>query len=70
MHYVRRYERGEKMKQKETEDAAQDVAVIVLMGQIASVTNELSARGWLPWDGRRVYHAPSTSSSLRPDCAR
>lgn len=44
------------MKQRETEDAAH-VAVIVLMGQIASVTNELSARGWLPWDGRRVYHA-------------
>jgi len=45
---------------------AAHVAVIVLMGQIASVTNELSARGWLPWDGRRVYHAP-TSSSLQPD---
>lgn len=60
---------GEDEAEGEGGRSAAHVAVIVLMGQIASVTNELSARGWLPWDGRRVYHAP-TSSSLRPDCAR
>lgn len=51
-----REEEKTKERQEEEEDAAH-VAVIVLMGQIASVANELFARGRLPWHGRRVYHA-------------
>lgn len=49
---TRRRRRGQREQQEEEEEDAAHVAVIVLMGQIASVTNELSARGRLPWDGR------------------
>lgn len=44
-------------KEKEEEAEAVYITVIVLMGQIASVTNELAVRGRSPWDERHVYYA-------------